>query len=337
MILFRLLDEILFFGYRKTAFKDPVFIISNPRSGTTYLHNLFCLDEKRFTYFRLYHTFFPSILFYKFIKLLIKIDSHIGWIMKKFFNRIEEYFFGSWDGVHTLRFEQSEEDEGIFTLQMMSPAIGLFCPWFNKMDWIVILDNLDEKKKKKMMSFYKNTLQRFVYAWGEGKTLLVKNVLSTGRINMMLESFPNAKIIYPVRSPYNTIPSIISMFTAPWRIIAPSIPKDSPEFRAWGDISISYYLHFTKIIDSLNPANFYTFNYNDLINDPYALMMAIYNHFDLEVEKEFDSALLEACNMNKKYKSIHKYTLEEYGFSKEIINRRLHPFFERYPEFLKED
>ena len=57
MLLFRLLDEVFYPNYRKTKLKDPVFIISNPRSGTSYLHRLLCLDEDRFTYFMLYHTF----------------------------------------------------------------------------------------------------------------------------------------------------------------------------------------------------------------------------------------------------------------------------------------
>ncbi|MGB1248157.1 MAG: hypothetical protein ACPG4Z_04675, partial [Chitinophagales bacterium] len=34
----RILDEIFFRGYRKVDLSSPVFIISNPRCGTTFLH-----------------------------------------------------------------------------------------------------------------------------------------------------------------------------------------------------------------------------------------------------------------------------------------------------------
>src|SRR5690606_41758522 len=84
-VLLRLADEIFYRNYRKTEVRQPVFIISNPRSGTTYLHRLLCLDEERFTYFLLYHTFLPSVTFYRFILLLKKVDKRLNWPLKRFF------------------------------------------------------------------------------------------------------------------------------------------------------------------------------------------------------------------------------------------------------------
>ncbi len=42
------LDEILFPGYRKINLPRPVFIIGNPRSGTTFLQRLLARDEANF-------------------------------------------------------------------------------------------------------------------------------------------------------------------------------------------------------------------------------------------------------------------------------------------------
>ncbi|MEX0595492.1 MAG: hypothetical protein WD512_03250, partial [Candidatus Paceibacterota bacterium] len=56
----RLVDEVFFRGYKKVDLNAPVFIISNPRCGTTFLHRLFCLDEDRYTFSLLYHTLLPS-------------------------------------------------------------------------------------------------------------------------------------------------------------------------------------------------------------------------------------------------------------------------------------
>ena len=126
----RLLDEIFFLGYRKTKIKDPVFIISTPRSGTTLLHRLMALDQERFTYFLLYHNFLPSILYYKFILLMKRFDRAMGMPMRRFWNRIEKWAFGGWKEIHPMGFELSEEDEGMWTTIMHSPACGMFCPWF---------------------------------------------------------------------------------------------------------------------------------------------------------------------------------------------------------------
>ena len=49
-LIFRLIDEIFYSGFHKKDIKQPVFIISNPRSGTTYLHRLIALDSERFAF-----------------------------------------------------------------------------------------------------------------------------------------------------------------------------------------------------------------------------------------------------------------------------------------------
>src|SRR5688572_25933586 len=49
-LFFRGLDEVFHRGYKNTAVKQPVFIIANPRSGTTYLHRLLAMDSERFVY-----------------------------------------------------------------------------------------------------------------------------------------------------------------------------------------------------------------------------------------------------------------------------------------------
>lgn len=330
MLIFRLLDEIIYPNYRKTELKNPVFIISNPRSGTTYLHSLICMDEERFTYFMLYHTFFPSILFYRFILLLKRIDSHLNWTMRRFFEWIEKIVFKGWQDIHPMGFEKSEEDEGIFVLQMMSPIIGMFCPWFKDIDYPFVSDKLSAKKKKRMMAFYKNTLQRFSYAWGADKTILVKNVVSTGRIDMLMDAFPDAKIIYPVRHPYKIVPSMTSMFTATWSIIAPNLPKNSPEFRTWGDMIIAFYRHFMNEIEHIDASKLYPCLYTELMSSPKALVLDIYKEFNFTVSPEFEQRLTQATNKAKKYKSKHHYSLEEYGYTKEEIYLPLKDVFERF-------
>ena len=70
--LFLLLDEILFPGYRKTKVEKPVFIIGNPRSGTTFLHRIMDKDKQNFTSFQVWELIFaPSITQRKLIWALI--------------------------------------------------------------------------------------------------------------------------------------------------------------------------------------------------------------------------------------------------------------------------
>lgn len=329
-LLLRLADELFYRDYRKVKVRSPVFIISNPRSGTTYMHRLLCLDEERFTYFLLYHTFLPSVTFYRFILFLKKTDQKLGWVMKRFFNRVEKWLFGGWKNIHPMGFEESEEDEGLFVLSLMSPAIGLICPWFRAMKWIWIPDRLSRSKKEAMMAYYHNTIQRFLYAWGADRIFLSKNVISTGRIKMLLDTFPDAQIIYPVRHPYKTIPSVTSMFSAPWKVLAADIPEQSPEYRSWGAMNIAFYQHFNKILNHIPPPRMFSVKYNDFIQHPKQTVLNIYHHFGWPVSEAFLARLEAEISAGKKFKSRHHYSLEQFGYSRKMVHHQLLPVFKQF-------
>lgn len=80
-LLFRVVDEIFHRNHRKVKITQPVFIISNPRSGTTYLHRLIALDDERFTYTKFAHTFFMTSSF-------VQLYYVVRWADRKIFNRL---------------------------------------------------------------------------------------------------------------------------------------------------------------------------------------------------------------------------------------------------------
>src|SRR6186713_2943640 len=76
-LIFRLIDEIFHRGHKKVEIKQPVFIIANPRSGTTFLHRLMALDSERFVYTKYAHTFFMTSSFVQFYYLFRWMDRNI--------------------------------------------------------------------------------------------------------------------------------------------------------------------------------------------------------------------------------------------------------------------
>ena len=330
IVLFRLLDEVFFFGYRKTKIEKPVFIISNPRSGTTYLHRLMTLDDDRFVYFLLYQTLGNSILFNKLINFVGKIDKRIGRPMRKFFDWTDSVFFKGWKNIHPMGWNQSEEDEAPFAFSFSSPAIGMVFPYLKTYDWVNFPDKCCPDKARKLMGFYKNSVQRFMFSEGNGKTFLSKNVLSTGRIKLLLEFFPDACIIYPVRHPYQAIPSFISMFTKPWKALYQFIPEDSYEYRQWADLAIKYYQYFYQVSKEIPEAQFYTVSYDELISNAGNVIHQIYYHFGLEMNPNFKNRLIEKTQRSRSYKSKHNYSMKLYGLSKQKVFEQLKPVFEKY-------
>lgn len=330
IFVFRLLDEILFFGYRKTEIKNPVFIISNPRSGTTYMHRLMCLDEDRFSYTLLYHTILPSITFIKIIQALGWVDQRIGRPGRRFFDWLDKVAFGGWSDVHPMGFNKSEEDEGMYFFLMFSPALGLVCPFFDVFKDIQFPDKLDRKDRQPLMNFYVNTVKRWMYCMGKDKVYLAKSVMSTGRLRMLLEEFPDARIIYLIRTPMKAVPSFASMFTAPWKLISPDLPLNGKEGKSWCDLAIAYYAYFYEQKNLIDPENFKTIRYTDLVKHPRDTVISIYKHFGIEITPNFQEQLEKITVRNRNYKSKHSYSLEEYGMTPEEVYEPLKDLFEEF-------
>ncbi|MCO5233919.1 MAG: sulfotransferase [Chitinophagales bacterium] len=330
VLVTRLLDEILFPNYRRLKIKEPVFIIANPRSGTTFLHRLFCLDEERYGYTLLYHTILPSITIFKIINFFGFIDSKIGHPMRKTFDYLDGIFFKGWEDIHPMGFNQSEEDEGTFIFTLITSGIFLLCPYMDEISYVRFPDLMSEKERKQLSEYYKSSIQRFMYVLGSDKVFLSKNVMSTGRLNTIIELFPDARIVYIVRSPYEAVPSFISMFSAAWKAHSPEIPENSPYHRAWGELAMEYYIYFHENIKKLPAHQWCTLKYEDLVNHPHQEMIKIYNHFNIDVSSAFNERLKKALGRAKNYKSGHSYSLEQYGMSKEEVRDRLQEVFDRY-------
>jgi hypothetical protein len=315
-IFLRLCDEIFFPAYRKINPKAPIFIISNPRSGTTHLHRLMCLDADRYAYTKLFHTILPSITFAKFVSLLYKIDIRIGNPLLRLITTADDVFFKGWENIHPMGFNKSEEDEGTYVFTGITAGIFLLCPYMNDIPEVRFPDNMHPKVRYALQQFYKNAIQRWMYVMGSDKIFLSKNVMSTGRLQTILDAFPDAKIIYIVRKPDESIPSFISMFSLAWKSHSPEIPEDSPQHRAWGELGMDYYIYFHEQMKSYDKKQFYTLKYDDLVSQPKEEVLKIYDYFGIAKTEKFLIALDNATQKARSYKSTHNYTLEQYGMTK---------------------
>jgi len=330
LLVFRLMDEVLFFRYRKTKIECPVFIVSNPRSGTTFMHRLLCMDEERYVYMLLYHTIIPSVTFYKIILIISALDRRIGRPFRRFFNWASAWIFKGWQGIHPMGFNQSEEDEGLYIFSFLSVAVCLICPYMDELKYLTIVDEMPERARRNLRKYYHSSMQRFMYAEGSGKTLLNKNVITTGRLHTILDVFPDAHIVYLIRDPKSAVPSFISMFSAPWKWIAPNLEENGVEYRALGQIAIDFYNYFHKNKNKFKPENLYVLPYKKLIANPMQAVEDIYVHFDMEMSDAFMARLEAHLNSPKKYKSGHTYSLGKYGFTEAEIEEKLGEVMREY-------
>ncbi len=142
----RWMDDVFFDAYKDTDIGEPIFIMASPRSGTTLLHRLMSLDDQ-FTSYSLWQTILPTLTAYKAVDGLTKLDGALGSPLDKIQEAAAKYLFRGWEGIHETRFNQAEEDEAIFALQLGTPAVWLAWPFVEELPRPGYIDRLDTREQ----------------------------------------------------------------------------------------------------------------------------------------------------------------------------------------------
>jgi omega-hydroxy-beta-dihydromenaquinone-9 sulfotransferase len=325
------IDERIYPEQKDTPLGEPIYIVAAPRSGTTFLHRLM-LRDAQFTSFKLYQTFFPTITGYKVAARLKRVNGRMGAALSAFTRSVDNSSFGGWDGIHDTGLNADEEDEALWALALATPAIWLVLPFPEKFEYLRFVDRLPDEKKQKLIEYYRGCVQRHLYL-NPGKTLLSKNVLLPGRFDIVTGAVPDARFVHILRHPYEALPSMLSLFTTPWRWHSPNIRLDGPEARALTELTIDYYkfLHAeSQRCAKMGERRFATITYHELMADPVAKVREIYTTLGLTMSPAFAHALEQERLQQKHYKSEHVYSLEQFGLSKEYVYEQLGELFDFY-------
>jgi len=326
----RLLDHVFFPGFKKQQINAPVFIVGTPRSGTSYTQSLMCLDCEQFAYLTLLQTIFPAIVYHRLFALFGWLDAHCARIFSRSISWLERKFFGGWDDRHYMSLNRPEEDEALFLFCLMSESIFMLFPYIDELWEVAFPDILPERQRQKLMHYYKSSIQRHLYATGGNRIFLSKSTSFAGRIDSMLEVFPDARIIHLVRHPYQTIPSHISLFHQAWNLHFPEIDKASPESEAYALVAVQWYRNMLEKQASFPSGQYLRVPYTELAADPQGTVEQIYKHFALPMSEAFLERLHLVTQRSRNYQSKHAYSLEEYGLSKHWIQQELAEVMDAY-------
>lgn len=317
----RALDHVFFPGFRKQVIKEPVFIVAPPRSGTTLTQKLLARDTERFSFVCLYQTIFPAVVFYRFFEIVARLDAKCGRCFSRVASWIEKTFFGGWDTMHPLRFNEPEEDDGFFVYTFVTEAIYLLFPYVEELWGAGFLDDLPEGDQRKVMAYYRGCLKRHLYATGPDRTLLSKATQFSGAIHALRREFPDSKIVTIYRDPAKSIASHVSVFAVVWEVVFPEMAKDSPEAVAYARLAAKWFRHLHEARETLT--EFYTLSFRDLTANPKGTILELYDRLGYEVSASFVGELDRANERQEKFRSGHSYTLEEFGLSEAWIREQL--------------
>ncbi len=322
------LDNIFFPEYRKSQVISPVFIIGNPRCGSTFLHHLLTKTDE-FVAFETWHVLFPALTARTLVRPIVKYL-----IKSKRSTLLPEQISGSETNLEVIKTE-----EWLFLHELNTQFILTMTPLaFDKREHPAVRfhDQQPETRRRSSMKFFKGCLQRQIYYTGK-EQIMAKMHFSTHRIKTLLETFPDAKFIYLARSPYEVVPSHLSLnrniLNRLWGI--KNIPSD--KLNLWlerkyrYDIDLYKYFYNLRKNKEISENNVMILRYNELCTDLYGSFEKIVNHTEINSSNQLRQVFRHQAQLQKSYKRKHSVMkLEEFGLTKEKIAKDFSFAFDEY-------
>lgn len=323
-----LLDSIFFSGYRAQPIETPVFIIGNPRSGTTFLQRLMAQDTANFSCFKMWEIFFaPSITQRKLVWALMRVDGLVRYPVKRVVDRVEARIRAS-TKLHKLGLRAPEEDEYLLLHTASSIIPGLLYAVPELAALYVFFDrDIPPEERARVMAFYAACVRRHLHAHRTQSHFLSKNPYFTPKVEALRTAFPDAKFIVLVRNPLNAIPSYASLSRYVMRILYTRKAFDNHDYiltatQHW------YRYPAERLADA--PDSFIEVKFEDMVRDPQATVAAIYDHLGFEISPDFAAILQRETERAQGYRSEHQYSLEAMGFTREEILAEYGDVFEKW-------
>ncbi len=305
-----LLDEIFFRDYRRVNIKQPVFIISIPRSGTTFLHRTMAVDH-RFTTMQSWECFFaPSIAEKKCCLFFSKIDKKTGKLFSIFFNWVTKKISRKMNDIHAIRLNAPEED--YLTLMPVLSSFFLVLP-FPMVDFFWDMGKFDQKisreKQKVILDFYKKMLQKHLYVHGQEKIILSKNASFPALVPALLSAFPDCRIICPTRPVDQAFLSQLSSIAGAVRFLGHN--HLGTLFRdKFSDLFIHYCLIIENTLKKTDDSRYIVVSMHELQTELAETILNIYCHFSMDIDSITDKNITLADKKARTYVSNHRYDLE---------------------------
>ncbi|MUL85018.1 MULTISPECIES: sulfotransferase [unclassified Mycolicibacterium] len=320
------LDPLLFPSLRRTEVLEPTFCIGHARSGTTYLHRLMG-EDPQFSYALMYELFFPSLLQKKLLRIMFRIDAATGGRLRHRLDRVEERAFAPTDDIHKTGFFVPEEDDALLTWSLSSGFWIVAFPYMGELDFYHV-DRWPAPKRRRMMAFYKECVRRQL-ALNGGGTHLSKNPTFCGRVESLIETFPDARIVVPMRNPYETIPSLLKLMKTEWSLRGRNEQLVLNSLRVLADQSVDTYTHPLEVLARHPEIRASVVDYRELVGSPANTMRRIYNDLGLELGPVAERAFT-AAEARGGHESAHRYSLAEFGLDPREIQSRLADLFDQY-------
>ena len=309
-----LLDHLFYPALRRTQIKSPIVIVGNPRSGTTFLHRFLVANDLG-AGMRIWKMLYPSPTLQVPLKPLLPLLETISPARHHA------------HAAHETNLTAIETDDPSLLFRFFDGLFlyGFFYAWSKT-------ESLDEFERRfvtnadRDFNWYQTMWRRNLVS--EKRDRVVAKLFSLSlRLPQFLQRFPDAKILYMVRDPLETVPSGLSLVTGvlDGRFGFWSLPEAQRQHfieNLYGALlRLSLRFHEDYVAGRIPSRNLYIVTFPRLMQQFDVVMEDILQFIEVDPTIEMQQQMRKIAEKQRNYKSGHEYDLARFGLTEERIRR----------------
>jgi hypothetical protein len=291
----------------------PIVIVGLPRTGTTLLHRLLASD-RRLRALLSWEALAPVPLEgegerERRIRAARHAEKALRWMAPDFF------------AVHPIDALAPEEDVLLLDLAFRStvPESTLRVPSYAA--W------LEEQDQRPAYQYMKRVLQALSWAnrstnkSAEGTRWVLKTPHHLEWLDVLLETFPDAIIVWTHRDPEEVVPSFCSMLAHGRGVFSDAVdPHDIG--RSWLHKGARMMSRALEVRATVGDSRFVDVHYDKFVSDPIATVSMIEERAEMRWGKEPETRMRDTLRKERQHRhGVHQYDLADFGLNASDVNR----------------
>lgn len=299
----------------------PIVIVGPARSGTTRLQRMLAADE-RLVHLKCWEGFNPAP---RAVARDAGREVRRGEIVKAM--RMRRRFYPGADIAHPMDADAAEEEILLLNQSFGGLSPLAFYPAAGYHRWFV---GADRRGAYRHMA----NLMRLV-SWSRGdspdKPWVMKTPQHMLDLDALLETFPDARLVFIHRDPLKTVASTLSLG---WHhaVQNTDLPCRARVREVWLDLCERMARRCIAVREGLPAARQLDVYYGDMNRDWRGVMRRVYGHCGLELVPSAERAMADwlARSERENRHGGHRYAFEDYGTSRGEVDERMRFYRDRY-------
>jgi hypothetical protein len=231
--------------------------------------------------------------------------------------------------IHAISAFEPEEDDKL----QLHTFSTLALMWFvhpAELEWLLYFDEkASQKDRDRIMRFYRSCIMRQAYFKGGNRTLLSKAPFACLRIKSIYEYFPGCRVIYTLRNPLTSVPSMLDVARKYWETTSGLRNWDAHQGWLYETIR-EMYRYPLACFASTDPTTCEIVVHDDLLSKPRDTIRGFLQKFGYRISPAFDEMLKAEDRKQAQFRSRHVTSLEQFNLKREQVMADFGDVFANY-------